>query len=161
MPRLSSRGARLLDHAVFVSGDVSRIAADDSEMVPWLWPEGSSDQETQRAALDGDGWGDEMTGYYNRQGEPISLEEFSERHKTEFRVAETTIGDKWISTVWLGRNHRFADGPPLIFETMVFQLGEDGKVSSWCELDADRYSTEEEALAGHNAIVAKYSEAPR
>ena len=55
---------------------------------------------------------------------------------------------RFVSTVWLGLNHQYGDGPPLIFETMVF--GGDGD-SRECE----RYSTEAEALAGHKAMVAR------
>jgi hypothetical protein len=36
------------------------------------------------------------------------------------RVAEETVGESRISTVFLGLDHRFGDGPPLLFETMVF-----------------------------------------
>lgn len=36
-------------------------------------------------------------------------------------VAQETIGKYWVSTVFLGLDHRFGDsGPPLLFETMVF-----------------------------------------
>lgn len=66
------------------------------------------------------------------------------------RVAEDTVGQVWLSTVWLGLDHQYGDGPPLIFESMTFS-----------DLDGDdiwhnacwRYSTEAEALAGHKAIV--------
>lgn len=51
-----------------------------------------------------------------------------------------------VSTVWLGANHNFSGGPPILFETMVF--GPD---------DADeymvRYSTEDEARTGHAETV--------
>ncbi len=35
-------------------------------------------------------------------------------------MAEDHVGEAWISTLWLGINHNYGDGPPLIFETMVF-----------------------------------------
>lgn len=35
-------------------------------------------------------------------------------------VRQDTIGDVRISTVFLGIDHQFGDGPPLIFETMIF-----------------------------------------
>ena len=66
------------------------------------------------------------------------------------RVAETTLPNgRWVSTVWMGLNHRFGDGPPLIFETMVFPSRDD-----MGDLDSDRYSTEAEAFAGHERMVA-------
>ena len=52
-----------------------------------------------------------------------------------------------VSTVWLGMDHSFGDGPPLIFETMVF----GGELDQEC----DRYTTEEQAQQGHAAMVAR------
>lgn len=50
-----------------------------------------------------------------------------------------------VSTVFLGLDHSFDDGPPIIFETMVFggPLDEQG----------ERYSTREQALSGHTRWV--------
>lgn len=83
--------------------------------------------------------------YRDRQGNVISMEEWSRLlGDMEYkRVAYDEIPDTdiRISTVWLGLNHQYGDGPPLIFETMVF--GGPNDESMW------RYSTEEEALAGH------------
>ena len=94
-----------------------------------------------------------MDRYYDRQGNPIDLMAWGESLETEKRVRETTLPDgKWISTVWLGLNHNFCSpGPPLIFETMVFP-----KEGEYGELDCNRYSTEEEAIAGHEAMVEKH-----
>jgi hypothetical protein len=65
------------------------------------------------------------------------------------RVAETTVDDVWISTVFLGLDHSWGEGPPLIFETMVF--GEH------CALhgEMDRYTTWKQAEEGHAAMVAR------
>ena len=69
------------------------------------------------------------------------------------RVAETTLPDgKDVSTVWLGLDHAFGRGPPLIFESMVFASATQGSEA----LDQDRYSTEAEAREGHEALVAKW-----
>lgn len=69
------------------------------------------------------------------------------------RVAITRLSDgKVVSTVWLGLDHNYFGGPPLIFETMVFPSEDD-----WTAEDSDRYSTEAEARAGHEAMVAKWS----
>jgi hypothetical protein len=48
-----------------------------------------------------------------------------------------------VSTVFLGIDHSFGDGPPLLFETMIFG-GEDDQ-TCW------RFSTWEEAEAHHMA----------
>lgn len=52
-----------------------------------------------------------------------------------------------VSTVFLGLNHNWGSGAPHIFETMVFGGPLDG--------EQDRYSTWEEAEAGHASIVRK------
>ena len=100
-----------------------------------------------------------MSEYYDRQGHPIAtMQEWRRRRESERRVAETTLSDgKWVSTVWLGLDHSFGSGPPLIFETMVF----DREKSGMSDLDCDRYSTEAEALAGHAAMVEKWSRPPK
>lgn len=63
------------------------------------------------------------------------------------RVGADTIGDVRVSTVFLGLDHSFGDGPPLLYETMIF----GGEHDQWQE----RYSTRDEALAGHLAAVVK------
>lgn len=62
------------------------------------------------------------------------------------RVAQTVVQDATVSTVFLGLNHQFGHGPPLLFETMIF----GGKHDDFC----DRYSTLEEARRGHDQAVA-------
>lgn len=61
------------------------------------------------------------------------------------RVARTTTEKADISTVFLGLDHQWGIGPPLLFETMVF--------SDDPEIDQSiiRYSTYEEAEKGHQA----------
>lgn len=62
------------------------------------------------------------------------------------RVARTEREGVEISTVFLGLDHRFGSGPPLLYETMVFGGEHNGKM--------DRYATKEEALTGHERMVA-------
>ncbi|KKL98871.1 hypothetical protein LCGC14_1820150 [marine sediment metagenome] len=70
--------------------------------------------------------------------------------ETADRKIEVTKTDKYIvSTVFLGLDHSFGEGPPLIFETMVFSQTND-------EQDMNRYSTLEEAKAGHAEMVKKW-----
>jgi hypothetical protein len=40
------------------------------------------------------------------------------------------------------------------YETMVFDADKDGNVTDWTERYCKRYTTEEEALAGHELICA-------
>lgn len=68
-----------------------------------------------------------------------------EDHVRERIVQQNTIGDYWVSTVFLGLNHNWLDGPPELFETMVFQ-GCDGDRT---DIAIQRYPTWELALEGH------------
>ena len=62
------------------------------------------------------------------------------------RIARDKIGeDVTVSTVFLGLDHAWNQGPPLLFETMIF----GGPHSGYQE----RYSTKTEALAGHATAV--------
>lgn len=53
-----------------------------------------------------------------------------------------------VSTVFLGLDHSFGGGPPIVFETMSW-------IGSETEDYFDRYATWEEAEAGHARIVAE------
>lgn len=72
-----------------------------------------------------------------------------ERNKR--RVAETTVGPYWISTMFIGLDMRYGSAlaAPLVFETMVFK----GDAS---DLDCERYATWDEAVAGHERWVEVY-----
>ncbi len=59
----------------------------------------------------------------------------------------------YISTVFLAIDHSFGDGPPLLFETMVF----GGELDQ----SQERYSTWDEAEAGHKAWVERVKQAKR
>ena len=64
-------------------------------------------------------------------------------------VKQGEVGDHWVSTVFLGINHGFdPDEDPLLFETMVFDKERHGG-------DMERYSTWDDALAGHEAMVER------
>lgn len=96
-----------------------------------------------------------MGDYYDKSGLPISFREWARlSEQSEYRFIKQDIlpDGKFVSTVWLGLNHRFDDGPPLIFETMVFGSRED-----FDELDLLRYATLPEALEGHKNMVEKWS----
>lgn len=68
--------------------------------------------------------------------------ETNDRH-----VADEKIGDVRISTIFLGLDHSFGSGPPLLFETMVF--------GGPLDQEMDRYSTREEAEKGHKEMIDK------
>lgn len=76
----------------------------------------------------------------------VKFGERSQQNKDEWLIGDDEIDeDTRVSTVWLGLDHRFGEGPPLIFESMVFGGEYDGY--------ARRYSTFEAAKEGHENIV--------
>jgi hypothetical protein len=79
---------------------------------------------------------------------PCDLMEWAEYFGRADRiVAKTDLPNGFhISTVFIGLDHQFGNGPLLLFETMVFP-GED----------MNRYSTWDEAVAGHQAMIDKWS----
>ena len=94
--------------------------------------------------------------WYDKKGNQINYEQ-AEKFLTDpnykFIKQEELSDGKWISTVWLGLDHNFYEkDSPLIFETMVFP-----KKGDYQDLDCQRYSTEEEAISGHEKLVKKYS----
>lgn len=68
-----------------------------------------------------------------------------EASRDERVVAKTKVGTSLISTVFLGLDHQYGDGPPLLFETLVFEGQNDG--------DMWRCSTWEEAEKQHADAV--------
>jgi hypothetical protein len=60
-------------------------------------------------------------------------------------VKWTEQGDVYVSTIFLGNNHRyFGDGPPILFETMAFKDGWRNQI---------RYATWDDAVKGHDEMV--------
>lgn len=55
-------------------------------------------------------------------------------------MAQTEIGASVVSTVFLGLDHQFGIGPPILFETMIFTDGEpenfQRRCSTWLEAEA-------------------------
>jgi len=86
--------------------------------------------------------------HYDKEGREITFWQWGKLHDcVEYiRIADDTIGPYWVSTVWIGLNHNWGGGPPLIFESMVFKGDES-------DLDCVRYSTLEQALEGHARMV--------
>lgn len=87
---------------------------------------------------------------------PVDLMTWAKWFEENFnnrRIAQDQIGPFFVSTVFLGIDHRFiGEGPPIVFETMVFdmrgnerQLGEE--VGQW------RYETYDQAERGHQIVA--------
>lgn len=92
-----------------------------------------------------------MDYYWDRNGEPMSREDWMTKMSDDMykRVALTTFPDgTFVSTVWLGLDHGFGSRKPVLWESMVFGPQVDSEQDyQW------RYTSEERALAGHQAIV--------
>jgi hypothetical protein len=79
------------------------------------------------------------------------------------RVALTYTKTHFISTVFLGINHQFGKGPPILFETMSFERTSrrveepDGTSRDYFpDAECHRYSSWEDAMNGHKAMVRRY-----
>lgn len=83
---------------------------------------------------------------------PATLTEWAEwwNNFDNRRMARTNLGkDLCVSTVFLGVDHGFGDGDrPVLFETLV-QGDSDG------EEMMNRYTTFDDAIAGHKAMVGR------
>lgn len=74
--------------------------------------------------------------------------EWAEWFETADRIVKKTkVGNVEVSTAFLSFDHQYGDGPPLLFETMIF--GGERDEDMW------RYTTWEEAEAGHGRVVAE------
>ena len=64
------------------------------------------------------------------------------------RIERTQIAEGVeVSTVFMGLDHSFGEGPPLLYETMVF----GGRLDE----ETERYSTVKHALEGHDQMVKR------
>lgn len=91
-----------------------------------------------------------MIEHYDRAGNLIDIDRWAllmqdRRYQV---LVQDHVGPYMVSTVWLGIDHNFDEGPPLIFETMVFKTD---------SVEGRRYTTEEEALAGHAELLNEVS----
>ena len=91
------------------------------------------------------------------EGNEISMEQAGELlddHEAR-RIGLTEIGPYVVSTVFLALDHSFGEGPPVLFETMVFTKSaweadrSDPDRELLLEFDCVRYCTLQEAQNGH------------
>lgn len=72
----------------------------------------------------------------------------------------------WISTVFLGLDYNFGDGPPILFESMVFdtnkkekyKIGDREYETKGEDLALERYHIYDEAEEGHKQLIEKYKD---
>lgn len=64
-------------------------------------------------------------------------------------LGDDDIFGRRVSTVFLGINHNFYGKKPILFETMIF----DYKNADGDDIYSERYSTWDEAKAGHERAI--------
>ncbi len=69
-------------------------------------------------------------------------------------VAQETIGSTFLSTVFLGIDHNWGVGRPILFETMAFPIPAPGQFASQEAEVVERWSTWAEAEAGHKMLAS-------
>ena len=94
----------------------------------------------------------EMFKLEGKNAVPCILNEWIENISKDNMVKKTKIGNVFISTVFLGLNHNYHEGPPILFETMVF--------GGHCDNLMNRYSTWEEAEKGHDEMIEQVKKHP-
>ena len=93
--------------------------------------------------------------WYDRRRRPIEMTAWGlkfENYNDYKRVCADDVLTQdgqllWVSTVWVGLDMRWQQGPPLIFETMIFK--DDHAEDEYCE----RYCSEASARDGHSRVV--------
>jgi len=104
-------------------------------------------------------------GYYTLIGQtPVACDDLLEWARwfetVERRVRLTRVGPYFISTVFLGLDHQWGQGPPILFETMIFIEGCAGDHHSFLDYQT-RTSTWLEAERDHARAVAAIHENSR
>lgn len=95
----------------------------------------------------------EMPGHYKLVGRtPVKVPTLMDWAMTfsdpQNKIANDQVGDASVSTVFLGIDHNFfGDGPPVLFETMVFVGKGDGQMK--------RYASYDDAERGHKETLAE------
>lgn len=132
---------------------VKKVYEDHSERIKFL--DTTNHEETEIIKIQ---FPDFKTQYFDRMGNAITFGQWAILHQIyEYKVIKkSTVKEYKVSTVWLGLDHNssryFCECKPHIFETMVFK-NSDLEIGSYRDLYLERYSTEEQALAGHEKVV--------
>ena len=84
--------------------------------------------------------------YILEDGKPVAIDDVLKwgawfEEDDNRRVAEDEVGEARISTVFLGLDHSFGSGPPVLWETMIFG-GEHDEYQ-------ERYTSRIDAENGH------------
>lgn len=118
--------------------------------------EGTTQERLKPMSLAPADWKAEMRTYIlDDSGKPIpepdvvAWGKWMEGEGNRIVAKDTLPNGLRVSTVFLGMDHQWGAGPPLLYETMIFPP------DSYDDLYQERYSTREEAIAGHAVALAK------
>jgi hypothetical protein len=144
--------------------DENRFTPEEQEQLKKVFDDLDKMQEKMRQEYFPPGF-HQRTPYYkldeNKNPVPCSTYEFSmqqEQFEKFKRVAKTQLGPYTISTVFLSIDHNWGGkGPPVLFETMIWSDKQTDKPGEFFNFQT-RYCTWEEAIAGHESIVAMVKE---
>lgn len=113
-------------------------------------------EELAAGVRDPDFWLKKDGMYFARDRHEISMAGWAARREVRayWILDQTQFPGFWLSTVWLGMDHGFGRGEPIIFESTLFEGNPevDGLDDS---VYSDRYCTEQQALKGHSDICRK------
>lgn len=103
--------------------------------------------------------GNSYKPFYDKSAKRISREEWSMffDNRKYAQIGHYEDDRIRISTVWLGLNHNYFGGAPLIFETMTF-VKDRSDISDQFDQLQWRWRTEDEAKEGHETLVKCYHE---
>jgi hypothetical protein len=90
----------------------------------------------------------------NDQGNPIPATDSNEWARWMYGpsnrlLRKDELCGMTVSTVFLGLDHNYGNGDPILWETMIFGLEVIGILNEY----QDRYSTREEAEKGHQKAI--------
>lgn len=79
---------------------------------------------------------------------------FEQNHEKRI-VLQEEVGNYWVSTIFLGLDHSFGRGPPVLWETGLWKMkdGEPDKMVESC-----RATSRAEAIANHETCLALVKE---
>jgi hypothetical protein len=135
-----------------------RRAAREHERASWIWKVAQFRKKVRKRG--GNSGNDPVKKYILLDGKPCLLgggmedlvgwAMWLETSKGERILGHTQVGRVFVSTVFLGLDHNLSgDGPPVLWETMVFGADED---PDWRRFQR-RYSSQEAAIEGHRQAV--------
>jgi len=92
------------------------------------------------------------TRYFDKQGRRITITEWAKLViDHDYKFVAFDAGKRYrVSTVWIGADKSPVRETPLIFQSIVFEG------SGHAEIASGLYSTEAEALAGHQKLATTY-----